>query len=148
MADGAGWRDLSIRMLGALIALSLGVGSLVLAGGLGIAGASGSSNDAFTYVYQGVPVNIFAPTLKGTDRVGFALDASNGVWTHHPSFYYFEWLRCGRLGTRCVEQYTYGSAYPLSSADVGHRIRVIVTAGNQYGTGRSAESTASPVISY
>jgi hypothetical protein len=55
------------------------------------------------------------------------------------------WRRCNTTGDNC-DSLGSGSTQRLSSADVGHRIRVSVTAANQYGSSGAATSVPTAVV--
>ena len=76
------------------------------------------------------PVNTSAPTITGTVRRGATLTAHTGTWTSlvTPIFTY-QWQRCDSGGGSCVDILNADeSQYIIQSADVGHKIRVVVTA--------------------
>jgi hypothetical protein len=83
-----------------------------------------------------LPGSTSPPVISGTPRAGQTLTASAGTWTNSPTRYGYQWLRCDTVGNNCA---ALGSAQTqlLGSADVGHTIRVTVSATNQYGTGRA-----------
>jgi Ca2+-binding RTX toxin-like protein len=59
--------------------------------------------------------------------------------------YSYQWLRCPATGTACVAVHGSTTAnYKLGTADVGKRIRLVVTAGN--GAGSTAASSAITAI--
>jgi hypothetical protein len=95
---------------------------------------------------QAAPVNTVRPTLTGLARVGERLTAQNGTWDNSPTSFEYQWLRCASDGTSCIA--VVGAElkrYTLVQADVGHRMRVRVTAVNVDGQA-SARSTPSDVV--
>jgi hypothetical protein len=93
------------------------------------------------------PVNITRPTITGTAREGQTLSATRGTWQNTPTSYRFRWQRCDADGTGCVS--LVGETlrtYILDANDVGHRVRVVVTATNADGTA-SATSELTAVVS-
>jgi hypothetical protein len=92
------------------------------------------------------PANTTRPAISGTARDGSTLTASNGSWTGKPTAYTYRWLRCDSSGGACA---TISGAtskdYTVASADVGHRLRVEVTASNAGGSG-TATSDPSAVV--
>jgi hypothetical protein len=90
------------------------------------------------------PANTAAPVISGTPHAGETLSASTGTWTNAPTGFEFRWRRCDTGGNNCD---TIGKAQTqrLTSAEVGHTIRVTVTASNQYGTS-SATSAPTAIV--
>jgi hypothetical protein len=81
------------------------------------------------------PANTALPTISGTATEGDALSASTGSWSHAPTGYTYQWERCDSSGEACsnVSGAT-ASSYMLGSNDVGHTMRVLVTATNAGGS--------------
>jgi hypothetical protein len=103
------------------------------------------------------PANTFPPTISGTPQQGATLTAHHGSWVGTtPITYSYQWRRCGPAGGRCGD---IGGAtaqtYTLAAGDVGHTIRVRVTATNSVGrtnatsvpTGVVTRAGAAPVSS-
>ena len=87
------------------------------------------------------PTNNTKPSITGTEKSGSTLTASNGTWTNSPSFTY-QWRRCATDGTACGDiTGATSKTYTLTSSDVHHTIRVVVTAKNSDGT---ASATSDP----
>ena len=90
---------------------------------------------------QTAPKPTGEPTISGTPVVGNTLTASNGSFSGTGPFNYtYRWLRCptsgsGGNGEGCtaISGATF-RRYTVSAADVGHRLRVRVTAANSEGT--------------
>jgi hypothetical protein len=91
-----------------------------------------------------VPGNTSLPTISGSLRSGELLTAGNGGWSNSPTKFEYRWLRCDTGGNNCD---TIGDKQTqrLGSGDVGHTIRLLVIATNQFGEGR-ATSAASAVV--
>jgi hypothetical protein len=97
--------------------------------------------------YVPVPVNQDPPTIFGSRVQGETLTASPGFWSNNPSSYDYQWSECDSSGNACstISGAT-GTAHSLTPADLGHAIRVLVTASNSGGVGVQASSEAtSPV---
>lgn len=93
------------------------------------------------------PVNTAPPTITGTPRVGETLTAQNGTWTNSPTAFQYQWLRCATDGSGCVGVTgATQKTYTLVQADVGHTMRVRVTAVNADGA-TNARSAPTEVIS-
>src|SRR5437773_9520203 len=81
---------------------------------------------------QAAPTNQTLPTISGTAQQGQTLTASAGTWSGKSLSYSFQWLRCDSTGAACgaIASAT-SSTYTPSSADVGHTLRITVTASNR-----------------
>ena len=108
---------------------------------------SASANSVVTAVVQTAsagPVNTALPTISGTARQGQTLNAGPGGWTGtSPITFKYSWQRCDTTGAACTAAGS-GSTYLVVSADVGHTLRVVVTATNSGGSGTA---TSSPTAS-
>ena len=107
---------------------------------LAVAGFGNAASNA-------VPVNKTAPTISGTPQEGQTLTASTGDWTSStPVTYSYQWRRCDAQGNGCSN---IGGAdsrtYQVRNADVGHTLRVRVTARNADGSA-SALSNQTAVV--
>lgn len=88
------------------------------------------------------PVNTALPTLSGAAQEGQALATSNGGWTGTPTSYGYAWSQCDARGGSCAAiSGATAATYSATTADVGHTIRVTVTATNADG---SAQATSAP----
>jgi hypothetical protein len=95
------------------------------------------------------PTNTELPAVTGLARLGQTFSAAVGSWTGLPTSYQITWQRCDSGGATCgsINGAT-GSSYVVTGADLGHSLRVQVTATNGIGTGPPAYSIASlPVLS-
>ena len=90
------------------------------------------------------PLASEAPSVSGELAEGQALTASNGAWSGSPSSYAYQWEDCNAAGESCSNIGGATSAsYKLTSSDVGHTLRVVVTATNSAGlTNASSAATA------
>ena len=97
---------------------------------------------------SGVPTNTGLPTITGTTKEGQTLTSAPGSWTNSPTGYSYQWERCSAAGTSCgnVPEAT-GTSYALTGADVGSTLRLAVTAKNAHGTGGTATSEPTGVVS-
>jgi len=89
-----------------------------------------------TDVVVGAPVNTSIPLVTGSALVGTVATAQPGTWTgRQPISFAYAWLRCNNAGGECAAiAGATGRTYRLTSADVGHKVRVNVTARNAIGS--------------
>lgn len=94
------------------------------------------------------PRNQALPSILGVATDGATLTATNGEWGGTPPFTFgYQWFRCSMDGSNC--QAIGGatrSTYSLTSAEVGRRVRVFVTAANAAGS-VTAISAATAIVS-
>ncbi len=108
------------------------------------------------------PSNTSLPSISGSARDGSLLTASHGSWTNSPTSFAYQWQRCDAQGGSCADiPGATSNKYTVQTADVGHRLRVQVTATNSSGsgvavsrptgvvqpTGTAPKNTAPPTIS-
>lgn len=81
------------------------------------------------------PSNTTPPTISGTPQAGETLTADHGQWTNNPTSYAYQWQRCDKTGGSCAGVSGANERlYDVHSQDVGHTIRVRVTAKNADGS--------------
>jgi hypothetical protein len=92
------------------------------------------------------PQNTARPTVEGAAQVGETLTAEEGQWTNAPTSFAYQWQRCDLDAVSCgsVPGAT-GKTYGVRTADLGFRLRVVVTARNASGAGQ-ATSAPSPLV--
>ena len=93
------------------------------------------------------PINTGLPVISGTATDGSTISTTNGTWIAYPSpTFSYQWQRCDTTGANCspISGAT-GQSYTLGNADVGHTIRVTVTATNSLGP-TSATSAPTAVV--
>jgi hypothetical protein len=93
------------------------------------------------------PVNETPPSISGTPQQGQTLTASPGTWAGtQPISYSYKWQRCDSTGANCspIAGAT-STSYTLTAGDVGHTLRVEVTASNIAGS-NTATSAATTVV--
>jgi autotransporter family porin len=92
------------------------------------------------------PQNRAAPKIAGSALSGKTLTAHRGRWSNRPTAYRYGWQSCNRAGKSCVKvRGAKRATYLLGAREVGHRLRVVVTASNPAGQ-RSARSKPTGVI--
>ena len=125
------------------------------------AGGSGQATSSQSQaVSAAAPSNSAQPTVSGTAQQGQTLSAANGSWANTPTSFGYQWLQCDASGNSCSAIAGAAAAsYSPGEADVGHTLRVTVTAANSSGpasstsqpsavvTMASPSNTALPVIS-
>ncbi len=93
------------------------------------------------------PVNLAPPTIWGAAQEGQTLNASKGGWSGSPTSYGYVWSRCDASGGSCAAvSGATAATYKPVTADVGHTVRVTVTATDSSGSAHSV-SAPSAVIS-
>jgi hypothetical protein len=108
--------------------------------------ASASSEPSAIVDSKNGPSNTVKPTVTGTAVVGEQLRVSNGSWSPTPTSFSRQWQRCNADGNGCLNiSGATGATYGVRSADVGHRLRALVTARASGGTA-TAVSNASGVV--
>ena len=93
------------------------------------------------------PASIVAPSLSGRAVRGSTLTLDRGQWRGQaPIALSVRWERCAVEGAACAAIDGAGaSAYELTPADVGHRVRAVVRAANAAGAAEASAQTA-PVL--
>jgi hypothetical protein len=121
-----------------IFAAMAGAAAMAVASAVGIAGASTAANP---------PTVRSLPYVAGAVRVGRTVTAINGDWAGtRPLTFSYLWRRCGTGGANCVDLTAATSkTYVLTSDDLGHRMRVRVTATNSAGSS-SAVSRPSNIV--
>jgi hypothetical protein len=106
-------------------------------------GANTASSGPTPVVVAGanVPANSVPPVISGLPRNGQLLVTSNGTWANAPSHFSYQWLRCDSVGNGCLHFGVDAQSQRLNATEVGHTIRVTVTATNANG---EASSTSVP----
>ncbi len=94
------------------------------------------------------PVNTTPPTIGGTAKVGSTLIANEGAWTNTPTSFTYQWQRCASDGRSCGDITSATSkTYSPATGDVGHALRVVVTAVNAEGRTAATSGATDPVDS-
>jgi hypothetical protein len=93
------------------------------------------------------PKNTSPPSISGNPQEGSTLTVSAGGWSGTPAPHFaYQWQRCIGTGGGCTDiAGATGTTYTLTSADVGHTLRVNVTASNSNGSS-VATSPETPLI--
>lgn len=117
------------RGRGAFLAGALataGVSALALFAGLGSASTQAGTP----------PSNASVPAISGSPYQGATLTASTGGWNGDtPISYAYQWQSCDTSGSSCASiAGATGQTHVVTAGEVGHTIRVFVTATNAAGT--------------
>jgi hypothetical protein len=92
------------------------------------------------------PKNTAPPTITGTPKVSQTLTADPGSWSGNPTSFAYQWQRCDADVAACQDVIgATGKTYAVPLADLGYRLRVMVTARNAKGTA-SATSAITTVV--
>ena len=92
------------------------------------------------------PVNVAPPTISGAAHQGQSLTASEGGWGGSPLVLAFRWLRCDATGGNCVPiPAARGGTYVATAADVGHSLRLRVTAANAGGSTKALSTNTASI---
>ena len=98
---------------------------------------------------QAAPTNTAAPTISGPAQAGSTLTASQGTWTgtDNSTKYTYAWSRCDTNGNSCAAiAGATAQDYTVQSGDVGHTLRVTVTATNSDNASGQATSVPTAVV--
>src|SRR5947209_4933502 len=175
ITDTSGWHQVAVTKSGSAVHLYIDgadvtgtVTNVTLANStsplaIGQSGASGSYfkgtidevalyNVALTasqvqshYTLGAAPANTALPSISGTTTDGQTLTASNGSWAGASSYGY-QWQDCDSAGNNCQNiAAATQSTYTLGHGDVGHTIRVVVTASNSAGQTPASSSQTQTV---
>jgi len=129
-------RHLTRTRLGTALAIAAGV---LLGAIFGQPGNGGAATAA-------IPKNKTLPTISGSAVVGATLVANRGTWSGNPTSFRYGWSRCDATGAACLAvSGATGRIYTVAGGDIGHTLRVTVTARNASGAGR-ATSLATTVV--
>src|SRR6185437_4713124 len=82
------------------------------------------------------PHNRAAPKIAGAAVAGKTISAKRGRWSNRPTAFRYAWQSCNRAGKSCARvRGAKRVKYRLGARDMGHRLRVVVTAFNLAGHG-------------
>src|SRR5581483_7834549 len=94
------------------------------------------------------PVNTAPPTISGTPKAGATLTADDGTWSNSPTTFTYVWQRCASDGRGCGDiTSATAKTYSPSTSDVGHALRVVVTASNADGKAAAVSAATDPISS-
>jgi hypothetical protein len=112
-----------------------------LAIGLAVFAAAGSASGT------AIPIDQSPPSIDGTPQEGSVLNAGRGRWASAtPVSYAYQWRRCLADGTGCADvPSATDRIYAAGTADVGHTVRVAVTATNRDGSAAAVSAATATV---
>jgi hypothetical protein len=107
----------------------------------GFAAVSGATTAATA------PSNTAPPTVTGSTQQGSTLTTTSGSWSGTtPITFAYKWQRCDSSGASCADiAGATAQTYTITSSDVGHTLRSVVTASNSGGSA-SADSAHTAVV--
>jgi hypothetical protein len=92
------------------------------------------------------PANTVRPLITGAALTGETLKASTGTWTGSPSSFAYQWQDCNSAGAACANiSGASASSYKLKGSDLGHTVRVLLTAENEAGSSTASSGTTALV---
>lgn len=91
------------------------------------------------------PASTALPALSGSAEAGATLAATPGAWSGGPATYSYAWQTSATGSSWTAVAGETGSTYVVRAADVGRRVRVLVTASNPFGRVSAASAAAGPV---
>jgi uncharacterized protein YukE len=149
--DAAGANCLAIsgatQTIYTLTGIDVGSAIVVAVTATNSAGNATASSTATAVVTAAGPNNTALPAITGSAADGQTLSATTGTWAGTtPINYTMQWQRCDSAGTGCapITDET-DIEYDLGADDLGHTVRVEVTASNPTAS-VSATSAATAVV--
>lgn len=123
--------------------------------GAGTCQVTMNSEHTVTATFNAIPpANTAPPEIGGKAALGTKLVASDGSWSGTPTSFAYQWEDCDKTGKACTSiAGATDNSYTLRAHDVGHTLRIVVTASNLGGT-QSATSahtafvTPAPALSH
>jgi hypothetical protein len=107
-------------------------------------GAASAASNAVGPVPISAPAVTVRPAVAGTAVRGTALSSTRGTWDGLGNSYAYQWQRDSGAGFVDIAGAT-GTAYTLTVADEGARVRLLVTASNPDGTLSAASDPTATV---
>ena len=109
-------------------------------------GSASANSEATGVVVSSAPTNTSLPAVSGVAQEGQTLSASKGSWSGSPTAYAYQWQECNGSGGGCSDiGGATSSSYKLVASDVGHTVRVVVTASNAGGSAKASSEATPPV---
>ena len=93
---------------------------------------------------NGPPVNSIPPVASGSTTNGKTVSSTTGTWSGDPPLTYsYQWQRCAPKCSNIAG--ATASTYKLTSADMGAKVRAVVTAANSAGSASADSNEVGPV---
>ncbi len=93
------------------------------------------------------PVNTTPPSVTGTAVEGGSLNTTDGSWTGNTLPFTYQWQRCDSSGANCTNiSGATANSYTPTGADVGYKIRAVVTGHNADGGTPAASNLTAAVV--
>jgi len=111
------------------------------------AGSASSTSAPTAAIAAAPPSSTEPPVISGTSQDGQTLTASTGSWTGTPPLTYtYQWESCNSSGESCASiSGATASTYTTGDEQVGHTLRVNVTAENAAGEASAASAATATV---
>jgi hypothetical protein len=112
------------------------------------AGSESASVTTAVAIAPAPPSNTSAPTVEGVYEEGQTLTATAGSWSGTLLIGFgYQWQRCNSEGSACASiGGATGTTYVIRPGDVGHPLRVLVTATNATGEAEEASEPGAVVL--
>jgi hypothetical protein len=116
--------------------------------GDGAGTAQSKATDVIKKAPAQAPKNTTEPSISGTPQQDQTLTANPGQWSgNQPIQFSYRWRRCDSKGGDCVQTTVTSQTYAVGSDDVGHSLRVLVTASNSVGSAAAISNATALVTS-
>ncbi|MEA2133751.1 MAG: large repetitive protein [Solirubrobacteraceae bacterium] len=129
-----------------LVAADVGAAVQVVVTATNAAGTDTATSVLSAEIQPLVPQNTTPPSITGSPLDGHTLTADPGTWTGTSPTFAYQWQRCDADGTtNCADILgATDPTYTLVPGDIGHALRVDVTAGNGAGSVMSGSAPTAP----
>jgi streptogramin lyase len=99
------------------------------------------------FVIPYAPANLELPVISGQAAPGSVLTVTEGSWSHEPTSLTYQWQDCDMAGGNCVNlKEAVMANHSLTSAEVGHTLRAVVTATNVGGAATAISNPSAVVV--
>jgi hypothetical protein len=125
------------------VAAAVAIAAVVLGAGRGVAAPQTAAQAQYG------PRSTSSPTVSGTPADDQTLTATTGSWTSSTTVSFtYRWVRCDTHGANCstISGAT-DKTYKVTSHDVGHTLRVVVSAHNHDGVTSATSAQTATVAS-